>query len=120
MSSNELLDRYIAAWNERDAIKRRAAVDELWTAEGTYTDPLADVEGREAIDSVIAAVQGQFPDFVFRAGEVFDAHHNIARFTWELGPADAEAVVVGFDVAVLDDNGRIRNVHGFLDKVPTM
>ncbi|KAA5829145.1 nuclear transport factor 2 family protein [Saccharopolyspora hirsuta] len=116
----ELLDRYIAAWNERDADKRRAAVDALWAPEGTYTDPLADVRGREAIDATIAAVQDQFPDFAFRPGELFDAHHDIARFTWELGPVDGEAVVVGFDVVVLDAEGRIKHVHGFLDKVPAM
>ncbi|MDA3627874.1 nuclear transport factor 2 family protein [Saccharopolyspora sp. WRP15-2] len=113
----ELLDRYLATWNERDADKRRAMVDDLFAPEGTYTDPLADVRGREAIDATIAAVQAQFPDFAFRAGEVFDAHHHIARFTWELGPADAEAPIIGFDVAVLDDNAQIRQVHGFLDKV---
>ncbi|WP_190820332.1 nuclear transport factor 2 family protein [Saccharopolyspora pogona] len=118
--NTDLLDRYIATWNERDADKRRAMVDELWANEGTYTDPLADVQGREAVDATIAAVQAQFPDFVFRPGEVFDAHHDIARFTWELGPAGGEAVVVGFDVAVLDENARIRAIHGFLDKVPAM
>ena len=40
------------------------------------------------------------------------------RFTWGLGPADAEPLVVGFDVVVLDDEGRIDTVLGFLDKVP--
>jgi hypothetical protein len=29
----------------------------------------------------------------------------VARFTWGLGPADAEPIVVGFDVAVLDEDG---------------
>ncbi|MDA3644928.1 nuclear transport factor 2 family protein [Saccharopolyspora indica] len=117
--NTELLDRYIAAWNERDADKRRAAVDALWAPEGTYTDPLAEVRGREAIDATIAAVQAQFPDFAFRPGALFDAHHDIARFTWELGPVGGEAVVIGFDVAVLDPNGQIQHVHGFLDKIPT-
>jgi hypothetical protein len=56
---------------------------------------------------------------VFRIAGPVDAHHNLARFTWEMAPApSAEAVVVGFDVAVLTDDGRIRQVHGFLDKVP--
>jgi hypothetical protein len=31
---------------------------------------------------------------------------------------DGEALVVGFDVAELDGDGRIRQVLGFLDKVP--
>ena len=47
-----------------------------------------------------------------------DANHHQARFTWHLGPASGEPVVIGFDVVVLDGDGRIRSVHGFLDKVP--
>jgi hypothetical protein len=47
-----------------------------------------------------------------------DAHHNLARFTWNLGPEGGEPIVVGFDVAVLTEEGRISQVHGFLDKVP--
>jgi hypothetical protein len=75
-------------------------------------------EGADAFDATIAAVQGQFPDFTFRLAGVPDAHHDQARFTWELGPAGGAALVVGFDVAVLAPDGRIRAVYGFLDKVP--
>ena len=118
MDFTSVIDRYLAAWNERDPQRRRAAVDDLWAEGGTYTDPLVAAEGREAIDATIAAVQGQFPDFTFRPGQTSDAHHHLGRFTWELGPDGGAAVVVGFDVAVLDDDGRIRDVLGFLDKVP--
>ncbi len=114
----DLVERYLAIWNERDAGARRAAVDGLCAEDATYTDPLVDVAGRDAIDAVIGAVQQRFPDFVFRLAGDVDAHHDLARFTWELGPEDGEAVVVGFDVAVLTGDGRIGKVHGFLDKVP--
>jgi hypothetical protein len=40
------------------------------------------------------------------------------RFQWGLGVAGAEPVIVGFDVAVIDEDGRITTVLGFLDKVP--
>jgi hypothetical protein len=63
-------------------------------------------------------VQTSFPDFVFSARGPVDAHHNQARFGWGLGPAGAEPVVEGFDVLVLDDDGRIETALGFLDKVP--
>ncbi|MFI0453395.1 nuclear transport factor 2 family protein [Actinomadura sp. 6N118] len=111
--------RYIDIWNEKDAAVRRAAIDEVWTENAAYTDPLVTVEGRDALDATIAAVQQQFPDFVFRLAGDVDAHHDLARFTWELGPANAEAVVVGFDVAVFAEDGRIDTVHGFLDKIPS-
>jgi hypothetical protein len=41
------------------------------------------------------------------------------RFTWNLAPAtSADPLVVGFDVAELDADGRINRVLGFIDKAP--
>ncbi|RSN10635.1 polyketide cyclase [Nonomuraea sp. WAC 01424] len=116
--TTELVERYIAAWNETDADALAKAVAELWTEDATYTDPMAEVAGHAGIAAVIEGAQGMFPGLVFTAGEVFDAHHNIARFTWHLGPAGEEPLAVGFDVVELAEDGRIRRVLGFLDKVP--
>jgi hypothetical protein len=115
---DELAQRYIDAWNETDGDARRAAVDQLYTEDARYIDPLAAAEGREAIAAMIGAVQEQFPGFTFRLAGPVDGHHNQVRFGWELGPAGAEAPIIGFDVAVIDDAGRIQTVLGFLDKVP--
>jgi SnoaL-like protein len=114
----EIVERYIASWNETDPERRRKLVDELWADQASYTDPLAEVHGRDAIDALIAAAQAQFPGFVFTLAGPVDAHHHQARFTWGLGPADAEPVVIGFDVAVAAEDGRLGTVLGFLDKVP--
>lgn len=115
---DDLAQRYIDAWNETDATARRAAVDRLYADDARYVDPLAVAEGTGAITSMIGAVQEQFPDFSFRLAGPVDGHHNQARFGWELGPVGSPAPIVGFDVAVTDDAGRIRTVLGFLDKVP--
>jgi hypothetical protein len=112
-----LAEQYIATWNETDPAARRALIDKTWSAEGRYTDPLAEVAGRDQIDAVIAAAQAQFAGMTFRLAGPVDAHHDQARFTWELGP-DGTAVVVGFDVAQRDADGRLALVLGFLDKVP--
>ncbi len=114
----EIIERYIAAWNETDPGRRRGLVNSLWAADGRYTDPLADAHGRDEIDGLIGAVQQQFPGLVFRLAGPVDANHNQARFTWHLGPSDGEPLVIGFDVAVVNSGGQIRSVHGFLDKVP--
>jgi hypothetical protein len=51
-------------------------------------------------------------------GEI-DAHHDVMRFSWELVPASGgDPVAIGFDVAETGEDGRIRNVLGFLDKAP--
>ncbi len=113
----QIIDTYLAAWNETDPGARRRLIDEMWAADGRYTDPLADVTGRDQLDAVIAAAQAQFGGLEFSLAGPVDAHHHIARFTWHLGPRGGEPVVVGFDVAAVED-GQIVSVQGFLDRVP--
>lgn len=115
---NDVIARYLDCWNETDPAARRKLIDQTWTAEADYIDPMAQAHGAEAIDATIAAVQGQFPGFVFTLAGPVDAHHRQARFTWGLGPEGAEPLVVGFDVAVTDADSKIVSVFGFLDKIP--
>jgi len=115
---DNVVSRYLAVWNETDAPARRKRIDELFAADVRYVDPMAAVSGREALDGLVGAVQQQFPGLTFSLGEPVDAHHDQARFTWHLSAVPGEPLVVGFDVAELDGEGRIRQVLGFLDKVP--
>jgi hypothetical protein len=112
-----IAQRYVDTWNETDPAKRRLLVDELFTVDVTFTDPLTTLAGTDAVDAMMAGAQGQFPGLVFGLGPV-DGHHDLVRFTWTLGAPDAdEPLVVGFDVVKIDDE-RIADVRGFLDKVP--
>jgi hypothetical protein len=113
-----LVHKYIESWNQSDAARRRATLRELYTDNANYTDPLASVTGHEAIDQLIAGVQQTFKGMVFSLAGRVDTHHDTVRFGWHLGaPGAQEPLVVGFDVAVAE-NGRLRQVYGFLDKVP--
>ncbi len=114
-----IVDRYLATWNEPDPAARSAAIAAQWTPDGTYTDPLATVSGHDGVAAVIAGAREMFPGHEFRALPTVDGHHDVVRFGWELVPTGAdEATVVGFDVAVVTADGRLRHVLGFLDKVP--
>jgi SnoaL-like domain len=115
----DLVRRYLGAWNEDDSDVRRSAIEDVWAEEGRYVDPLAAVAGHEEISALIGTVREQMPGHVFRLLDGVDAHHNLVRFGWELVPAGGgESIVEGFDVAIIDDDGRIGNVLGFLDKAP--
>ncbi|MGE5134417.1 MAG: nuclear transport factor 2 family protein [Gemmatimonadota bacterium] len=114
----DIIERYLAAWNETDPHARRTLIDELWAEDASYTDPLGQAHGRAEIDALIAAAQAQFPGLRFSLAGPVDAHHQQARFSWGLGQPGAEPMVVGFDVAVTDGQGRLATVLGFLDKVP--
>ncbi|MEJ8279018.1 nuclear transport factor 2 family protein [Pseudonocardia spirodelae] len=118
-----LAERYVAAFNETDPAARRARVAELFTDDARYTDPLADVAGHDGVDGFLAAAQQKLAGWEFRLLGDVDAHHDRARFRWQAAPpevhaAGSEAPVVGFDVVVTDGEGRIAQVHGFLDRFP--
>jgi SnoaL-like domain len=61
----DLIDRYLACWNETDSATRRELIAITWADDATYVDPLVDAHGHDAIDAAIAATQGQFPAHVF-------------------------------------------------------
>lgn len=116
----DIVDRYLTAWNTTDAEARAEAVAEVFTEDARYVDPLADVTGHEAITALIGGVHTQFPGFVFGPVGEADAHHDIVRFRWGLGPdGDGEPPVIGADAVTLAPDGRIALVIGFLDKVPS-
>ncbi|AVT30615.1 polyketide cyclase [Plantactinospora sp. BC1] len=114
-----LVGRYLDLWNEPDPATRSAGIADLFAEDATYTDPLADVGGHDGIGAVIGAAREMFPGLRFEQTGVVDGHHDIVRFGWQLVPASGgEPVAVGFDVAGVTGQGRIRAVYGFLDKVP--
>jgi len=112
-----IADRYIALWNETNATRRQDLLANLWTEDGTYIDPLMQGSGRSQIDALISAVHQRFPGFRFALIGQPDGYGDQVRFSWQLGPEGSDGPVKGTDFATLD-NGRLKHVIGFLDKVP--
>jgi hypothetical protein len=109
----ELIVRYLASWNEFDAVRRRMAIDGLWTENGRYVDPDDDATGRDAIAGVLTAAREKLGTLVFTLGDVIGVHHGLAMFTWHARPsAEAEPVASGYDVAVFA-GGQIKLIYGF-------
>lgn len=116
-----LVEDYLRAWNDTDPDSRRRLIEDRWTPDATYVDPLGAAAGHAQIVALIGGVQEQFPGWQFTLAGPVDAHHDLVRFTWALGPAGTsgeDAPIIGFDVAETA-GGAIRAVHGFLDRVPT-
>jgi hypothetical protein len=111
-------ERYLDAWNETDPQRRLAIIEEVFTADAGFTDPLTAVRGWHEIDTFIAGAQEQLKGMRFSLAGDVDAHHDTGRFTWHLtAPGADEPTVIGFDV-VATENGKLRQIYGFLDKVP--
>ena len=112
----ELVDRYIAAWNEADARRRRDLVAGTWTENGTYLDPHRQGDGHEHISQMIEGVQEKFQGYRFRLASAVDAHNDRVRFTWEAGGTEgAPLYFAGTDFGVVAADGRFTSVTGFVD-----
>jgi hypothetical protein len=117
MDTKSVVEAYLATWNA-EGEQRAKLLAAHWAPDVTYTDPLAAISGHAGLTALIDGVRARFPGWVFTPAGEPDGHHSRLRFRWGLGAEGEEPAVVGFDVLVLDGEGRIREVLGFLDKVP--
>jgi len=75
----ELVDQYIAMWNETDTERRRGLIAKIWTDGASYLDPLLSGEGRDGIDAMVKTVHEQYPGHRFKRTSDVNAHHDRAR-----------------------------------------
>ncbi|WP_210718978.1 nuclear transport factor 2 family protein [Streptomyces galbus] len=109
---NTVVKKYIETWNILDGAERRAAVDALFTEDVEYADPNVHITGRDALDAYIAQTQAQIPGGVFALASEVSSHHDLGRFTWQVGPAGGAPFAVGYDFVAVED-GRVRRLYGF-------
>jgi hypothetical protein len=118
---NEIVVRYIAAWNERDPKRRRDLVAETWVEDGSYIDAHRQGNGHGAIDAMLAATQAQLPGYSVKLVSGIEAHNGFVRFSWAAGGTkEAPLYLGGTDFATLAPDGRIKTVAGFVDASPAM
>jgi hypothetical protein len=111
----DVIDGYIAMWNERDPQRRRELVARTVTEDASYLDPMFEGEGVDGFAAIIEAAQAQFPGHTVRLAAAPDAHHDRVRFSWHLvGPDGDGPVAGGIDFATRAQDGRLRDVTGFL------
>ena len=114
----QVAHRYIELWNERTAIRRREMLAANWTDDARYVDPLMSGSGHDGVDALISGVQQKFPEFRFSLIGEPNGFGDHVRFSWGLGPDGADSPIKGTDFAVLNKDGRIQRITGFLDQVP--
>jgi hypothetical protein len=112
----ELVDRYIAMWNETDGARRRALIARTWTSNANYLDPLLQGSGHDGIDAMVAAVHERYPGHRFTRTSEVDMHHDRVRFDWTLGPKDGPALVQGTDFGVVTADQLLSAVTGFFNQ----
>lgn len=111
MSTKEVIETYLAAWNEQDEAKIKSLLEKCWADDATYTDPISDVKGRDGLFSAITGFHAQMPGGAIEATSSFDEHHLRVRFGWRLigGPQE----LAGIDVGTMTADGKLQSIIGF-------
>jgi hypothetical protein len=113
MELQETIDTYGAAWGEPDPDRRRQLLEQAWAEDGTYTDPMSAVTGRDELAEHIAGFQAQMAGHRIENASQADEHHGWFRFAWRMLGPDGAVAMEGFDVGERAEDGRIRRIVGF-------
>jgi hypothetical protein len=118
MSPDETVQAYVAAWVEPAEQKRHQLLTEAWADDGTYTDPLLHVEGRDALNRMIGTFQLRWPGERIVLTSGIDQHHGMLRFAWTWYAADGSSKMEGIDFGELASDGRLCRIAGFFGPLP--
>jgi hypothetical protein len=113
LAAERLIKSYCAAWSEPHAARRLLLLEQVWAADGRYTDPAADVTGIGALSAYIGKTLERYPGARVITTSRVDAHHGALRFTWCMVLADGQRLPDGTDYAELSADGKIRRIAGF-------
>ena len=108
-----VVDAWLIAYAEPDAVRREALIAETWTAEGRLVDPPFEGTGPAELSGLVDVVLTHYAGHTFRRTTKVDAHHEFARYGWELVGPDGAVAVAGTDVVRFAADGKLAGVVGF-------
>jgi hypothetical protein len=132
--TKELVERYVAIWNEPDADRRRQGIAELWSEDAVHilqppeqvqeaaatlkVNPTFQARGHAELE---ARVTRAYEEFIAEGSNTFRAQDtgarlgDVAKFRWEMVTDSGEVAGVGLEFVVLDPDGRIQTDYQFIE-----
>jgi hypothetical protein len=105
-------------FGENDPAHRRAAIEEIFTADAVFYDPKTGIHrGRDEIDRVAGAIRAIHPDFRYQPIAEPEELGNGGRVQWVSGRLGEAPAYAGTDFIIARD-GRIAALYLFFDKLP--
>lgn len=102
-------------FSERDAARRRRALEELYAPDATLFEEEATYTGIDAIEGAITHLLGILPpDLVFAPVGPVGVNHDLAKLAWRGHLPDGKTIATGMDLVRIV-SGRIQTIHVFLD-----
>jgi hypothetical protein len=105
-------------FGENDAVRRRAAIDEIFHEDAVFYDPKGGVfRGRDEIHRIAGVIKATHPDFKYQPISPPEELGDAGRVRWVSGTPGKQPAYAGTDF-VVSRNGRIAAVYLFFDKLP--
>ncbi|SDF20304.1 SnoaL-like domain-containing protein [Mucilaginibacter pineti] len=111
-SVEEMIEKYVAAWNGKSLAEFKTAFAECWAADATYTDP--NYENITGVDGIAELANGSLEKIPVRTFNVLkspDYHHNVGRYTWNV--VLPEETKEGFDYFEFNEQNQITRLVSF-------
>jgi hypothetical protein len=104
-------------FNESDDERRAAAIARTYTADVEWHDDEGVEIGRDALREKAIALRGTLGGMEFAAAGPVHQTRGFGYLGWHLAPQGGEAVISGFDVALIKD-GLIDALYSVVLKTP--
>ena len=115
MKLSHLVERNLSSiFNERDGKKRKAALKQLWTANGVLWSAEGTYVGTRAVEQAAGNLLRRYPEYDFSSFGEIDEIPDAARMRWAFGAVGSAPAITGMDVVTASD-GRIVAMYRFLD-----
>lgn len=115
-SEFDIIERYVAVWNESDPEERRQRIRSVWASDGSTCYRLLDARGYDAIEQ---RVHGSWEKWLRDGRYIFRpktaaAHHNAIKLEFVLLTVPEGRVEAnGLSFLLLDDNGHVQRDYQF-------
>ena len=104
-------------FGENDPARRRAAIDEIFTEDCVFYDPMGGVyRGRDEIDRIAGEIRATHPDFRYQPIAEPEEVGIGGRIQWLEGRPGEAPAYAGTDFIIALD-GRIAAIYLFFDKL---
>jgi hypothetical protein len=112
-----LLRNLQEVFGQGDPVRRRAAIEELYTEDCTVLLPNDRYVGRTALDQIAGELRASHPSFVYTPHRRPQTVQDGGRLAWGSGPPGEPPSYTGVDVIIVCD-GQIAALYVFLDAPP--
>ena len=104
-------------FGENDPVRRRAAIDEIFTEDCVFYEPRGSYRGRDEIHRIAGVIKATHPDFRYQPIVPPEELGNGGRVQWVSGRPGEAPEYAGTDFIIARDS-RIAAVYLFFDPLP--